>query len=246
MNLNSPYISVVIPAFNEERRLPECLQKIREAFSFCPEISENYEIIVCDNGSTDRTATIAEQSGCKVVFESVNQISKARNKGASVSSAQWLLFIDADSWPPPELMQDIVPLLSDSACIGCGSTIEVVDGPNWFKFVWESKNWSMKTFKWCPGGFILCRRDAFHDAGKFSEEYYLFEELDFVRRLHKLAAKHSQRFLILHQHPFCTSGRRGIGKGFWWWVKFAFKLSLFRGHTVKDKEFAKTYYEGDR
>ena len=246
MNSNSPYLSVVIPAFNEERGLLDSLKKIREALFFCPELSENYEIIVCNNGSSDGTATIAEQFGCKVVFESVNQVSKARNKGASKSTAQWLLFIDADSWPSPKLMQDITPLLSDPRCMGCGSTIEVVDGPKWFKFVWESKNWSMRLFKWCPGGFILCRRSAFNEVGQFSEEYHLFEELDFVRRIKKLAANLNQRFFILHKHPFCSSGRRGSGKGFWWWAKVAFKLSFFRGDTVKDKTFAKKYYEGER
>ncbi len=101
----------------------------------------------------------------------------------------------------------------------------------------------MRTFKWCAGGFVLCRRDAFGEIGGFSEEQYLFEEFDFVRRLQTVGAKRDQRFLILHEHPFSTSGRRGIGKGFWWWAKFAVKLSFFHKSAVRDKDFAKTYYE---
>ena len=246
MGLDVCLVSVVIPAFNEAKRLPLCLHRIREAFRASPEIAAAYEIIVCDNNSTDETAAIADLSGCQVVFEPINQISRARNTGASVASGQWLLFIDADSWPSPDLIKDIVPLLSDTSCIGCGSTIRVVDGPRWFKFVWESKNWSMRTFKWCAGGFILCRRDAFLEIGGFSEEHYIFEELDFVRRLQTLAAKRDQRFLVLHEHPFSTSGRRGIGKGFWWWARFAFKLSFFHKTAVRDKDFARIWYESDR
>jgi len=246
MDVDAILVSVVVPAFNEAQRLPLCIHRIREAFAASPEIAAAYEIIVCDNNSTDDTAAIAERSGCRVIFEPINQISRARNTGASAASGRWLLFIDADSWPSPELIKDIVPLLSDATCIGCGSTIQVVDGPRWFKLVWESKNWSMRTFKWCPGGFILCRRDAFVEIRGFSEEHYIFEELDFVRRLQKLAATRDQRFLILHEHPFSTSGRRGIGKGFWWWAKFAFKLSVFHKSAVRDKDFARIWYEGDR
>lgn len=246
MDENSYILSIVIPAFNEEKRLPQCIQHIREACNASSDLENRYEIIVCNNNSTDSTAALAKELGCSVVLEPINQISMARNKGASVASGQWLLFVDADSWPPPELIEDIVPLLSDKTCVGCGSTIKVIDGPHWFKYVWESKNWSMRTFKWCPGGFILCRRDAFHEVGGFSEEYFLFEEYDFVRRLQKLTASRGQEFLILHKHPFYTSGRRGTGKGFWWWVRFAFMLALFRNSTVRNKNFAKTYYEGDR
>jgi len=246
MRADSYLVSVVIPAFNEERRLPQCIQRIREACSASSEVAAAYEIIVCDNNSTDRTAAVAERFGCRVIFEPINQISRARNKGASAASGQWLMFVDADSWPSPELIADIVPLLSSTNRIGCGSTIRVVDGPRWFKFVWESKNWSMRTFKWCAGGFILCRRDAFLEIGGFSEEYYIFEEVDFVRRLKKLAVTRGQKFLILHEHPFSTSGRRGIGNGFWWWVKFALRLSLFPKWSVRDKKFAKIWYEADR
>jgi glycosyltransferase involved in cell wall biosynthesis len=246
MHTESPVVSIVIPAFNEEKRLRQSVEQIRDACRAAPDIAAAYEIIICDNNSTDATATVAEQAGCRVIFEPVNQISRARNRGASVASGEWLIFIDADSWPSPELIGDLVPLLSDETCIGCGSTIRVIDGPRWFKFVWESKNWSMRIFKWCPGGFILCRRDAFREIGGFSEEHYLFEELDFVMRLKRYAATRGQKFIILHKHPFSTSGRRGIGKGFWWWARFALHLSLFHERSVRDKKFAQVWYKAER
>lgn len=93
-----------------------------------------------------------------VVELSLNLLIRSRErgiKGQVRSTGEWLLFVDADSWPSPELIRDVVPLLRSPDYIGCGSTIRVVDGPWWFKFTWESKNWSMRTFKWCPGGFIL-------------------------------------------------------------------------------------------
>jgi glycosyltransferase involved in cell wall biosynthesis len=56
-------ISIVVPARNEERYLPDCLQSLREQ-----SYTGDSEIIIADNGSTDGTAAIAEDSGAKVVF----------------------------------------------------------------------------------------------------------------------------------------------------------------------------------
>lgn len=240
MQPEQPIVSVVVPAFNEEERLPESLSRIREAIEALPDLA--YELIVCDNNSTDSTAAIAKGAGCKVVFEPINQISRARNRGAGAASGRWLLFIDADSWPSAELVGDMTPILKGSEHIGCGSTVRVVDGPRWFKVTLESKNWSMRTFKWCLGAFILCRRDAFSEIGGFSEEHYLFEELDFVRRLKALGARRGLKFVILSKHPFNTSGRKGTAYGHASWLKFALRLTLFHRKAVRDKAFAEKWY----
>src|SRR5882672_352802 len=72
-------ISVVVPAFNEERLLPGSLLSIRAAMEGFARFGWKSELIVCDNNSTDRTAEIAKSAGAEVVFEPVNQISRARN-----------------------------------------------------------------------------------------------------------------------------------------------------------------------
>jgi glycosyltransferase involved in cell wall biosynthesis len=66
------------------------------------------ELIVCDNNSTDYTADIARAAGATVVFEPVNQIARARNRGAEAATGDWLLFIDADSHPSAGLFTDVV------------------------------------------------------------------------------------------------------------------------------------------
>jgi len=237
-------VSVVIPAFNEEARLPESLRRIRDAFSASPSLT--YELIVCDNNSADATASVAASAGCRVVFEPINQISRARNRGAEAAKGEWILLIDADSWPPPELVGDLILLIANSGCIGAGSTIRVIDGPRWFKYVWESKNWSMRTFKWCPGAFILCRHDAFTEVGGFSEEHYIFEESDFTNRLKALGRRRGQKFFILHEHPFRTSGRRANALPVSGWLVLALKLIFAHKHTVRDGEFAKKWYKPQR
>ena len=78
-------ISIVVPAFNEERLLGESLAQIKSAArAFAPR-GWDFELIVCDNNSTDRTAEIARVAGATVVFEPVNQIARARNSGAAAA-----------------------------------------------------------------------------------------------------------------------------------------------------------------
>src|SRR5882724_6787627 len=100
-------ISVVVPAFNEERLLPATLRSIHAAAAVFSARGWASELIVCDNNSTDRTGEIARAGGAEVVFEPVNQIGRARNRGAEAATGDWLLFVDADSQPGRELMSEV-------------------------------------------------------------------------------------------------------------------------------------------
>src|SRR5262245_9621427 len=83
------------------------------------------ELIVCDNNSTDRTAAIAAAAGATVVFEPINQISRARNAGAARATGDWLVFVDADTHPSPELFADLARVIEDGRCLAGGSTVRV-------------------------------------------------------------------------------------------------------------------------
>src|SRR5258708_38263432 len=92
-------ISVVVPAFNEERLLPGSLSGIRAAMGGFARLGWESELIVCDNNSTDRTAEIAKGAGAQVVFEPVNQSGRARNTGAARAAGGWSFFVGAPSHP---------------------------------------------------------------------------------------------------------------------------------------------------
>jgi glycosyltransferase involved in cell wall biosynthesis len=62
-------ISVVVPAFNEEKLLAETLRSIRAAAEAFTRLGWEFELVVCDNNSTDRTAELARKAGAKVVLE---------------------------------------------------------------------------------------------------------------------------------------------------------------------------------
>ena len=88
-------LSVVVPAFNEEALLPACLESVKAAAAACR--LGDWELVVCDNASTDATARLAAERGAKVVHEPVRRIARSRNAGAAAAAGDWLLFIDADS-----------------------------------------------------------------------------------------------------------------------------------------------------
>src|SRR5262249_11902031 len=123
-NLNELKISVIIPAFNEERRLGETLRQINTALPAFHKRNWETEVIVCDNNSTDRTAEIARAATAKVVFEPVNQIARSRNCGAAAASGDWLIFVDADSHPGPALFGDVADQIASGKCIAGGSTVK--------------------------------------------------------------------------------------------------------------------------
>lgn len=79
-------ISIIVPAFNEEQFLGKTLAQIKAATSALANTGWGTELIVCDNNSTERTAEIAQAAGANVVFEPVNQISRARNSGAAAAT----------------------------------------------------------------------------------------------------------------------------------------------------------------
>ena len=79
-------ISVIIPAFNEERLIGETLRLVKAAMTAFSWRRWATEVIVCDNNSTDRTAELARAGGAAVVFEPVNQIARARNCGAAAAT----------------------------------------------------------------------------------------------------------------------------------------------------------------
>ena len=178
-------LSVIIPAYNESDYLGITLNKLYEAVDGTSIKSSDWEIIVCDNNSTDRTQNIAKQFGAKVIFEPENQISKARNKGAEIATGEWLLFMDADTYPDLNLMKDVIRVTKENKLIGCGSTIRVIDGSRFNRLRLERLNPLYRLLNLSGGAFILCKKTGFTVINGFSEDLYAAEEIDFLIKLKK-------------------------------------------------------------
>jgi glycosyltransferase involved in cell wall biosynthesis len=121
-------LSIIIPAFNEEKLLPATLLAIRSAATVFDEAGWNWELIVCDNNSTDRTAVIAREAGATVVFEPVNQIGRARNTGAAAAKGGWLIFVDGDSEPNAAVFRSTLAHMRNEKIMAGGCIIHFRSG----------------------------------------------------------------------------------------------------------------------
>ena len=91
-------LSVVIPAYNEEKYLPKLLESLERANRQLQTQRPGYpvEVIVVDNCSTDRTVDVAMKYQATVVGEKKRNIAAVRNRGVAVSNGKFLILIDAD------------------------------------------------------------------------------------------------------------------------------------------------------
>jgi dolichyl-phosphate beta-glucosyltransferase len=124
MNASNFDLSIIVPAYNEEPRLPETLQRIAE---YLPTLGLRTEVLVVDDGSTDRTATVAESFHGKLTGLRVLSNGTNRGKGYSVrhgmleSQGDLVLFTDADLSAPIEESEKLLAALNNGHDVAIGS-----------------------------------------------------------------------------------------------------------------------------
>jgi glycosyltransferase involved in cell wall biosynthesis len=235
-------VSVVVPAFNEEKVLAASLGAIRAAMT----AFDDAELIVCDNNSKDRTAAIAREAGAEVVFEPVNQISRARNAGARVARGEWLVFVDADSFPSRELFLHMKEVIAKGNCLAGGATVTFGDTTRAAKVAVCGWNAMSRLLRWAAGSFIFCEARAFRELGGFSEELYAAEEIELFQRLKHRARRQRRSIVILDRHPLLSSDRRLRLTG-WRVVLRHFGLALVTGgRSLRTRKGCGLWYDGRR
>lgn len=239
-------VSIVIPAFNEERLIGETLRQLERACEVFTRIGWSREVIVCDNNSTDRTAAIARAAGAQVVFEPVNQIARARNTGAAAATGDWLIFVDADSHPSPELFADVAGQIQTGRCLAGGSTVRL----DCDSLLARSGAWLWNALsRWrrlLAGSFIFIETAVFRRIGGFSPELFVAEELDLSRRLRQLARVERREVIILHRHPLLTSARKLYLYRRRDHLRFLFRAAFNRKDTLGRREACGPWYDGRR
>lgn len=171
--------------FNEEQLILDCLNSTKESVSANKKPVFTHEVIVVDNNSTGKTAQLARQADAKVVFEPIDQISRARNTGTAAATGDWLLFVDADSLLNPGMVTDILHMIESGKYVGCGSVMHMPDLPWWGTATIGFWTVLSVTFRWASGALVVCRSDAFRDAGGFNQEMFAADEIDLSKLLKK-------------------------------------------------------------
>lgn len=126
-------VCVIITAYNEEKRIGECLNSL---------LQQDYkplEIIVVDDGSTDKTASIAQDHGAIVIQNSHEGTAKSRNKTAAKARGEILVFLDADMTFETDFISKLVSPINEGETKGTFSKLEYVK--NWDKPLARVWNW---------------------------------------------------------------------------------------------------------
>jgi glycosyltransferase involved in cell wall biosynthesis len=239
-------ISIIVPAFNEEKFIARSLRKIKAATNAFSSLGWQSEIIVCDNNSTDRTAEKARAADAMVVFEPMNQISRARNKGASAATGDWLVFVDADSYPSRDLFEDLGVVIHSGCYLGGGAVVRMDRAVGWTRLFIPIWNGLSRLKRWAAGSFVFCEATAFRKLGGFSHELYAGEELEFSERLKKLARESKKQVIILHRHPLVTSARKAHLYSLWEHLGMLLRTLRHRGENLKDRSSCTLWYDGRR
>lgn len=238
-------VSIIIPAFNEEKLLPATLAAIRKAAPALHDAGHTTEIIVCDNNSTDRTSAVATAAGARVVFEPVNQIARARNTGAAAAMGEWLIFVDADSQVSRELFDAVAGALKDDSLLAGGTTVSM-PSPSWVATAGANLwNFVSRFMNWAAGSFIFCRVEAFRTVKGFNQTLYASEEIELFNKLKLLARQRRQRIRILNV-PLVTSDRKLHLYTRWEKISFALRALFRMNATVTSREACAIWYDGRR
>jgi len=238
-------ISIIVPAFNEEKILPACLAAIREATTAFRNSAE-WELILCNNNSSDRTAEIAQAAGAQVVFEPINQISRARNRGASVGTGDWFLFIDADSFPSAALFAALLLALRNPRCAGGGCLLRFDQTQPMVALFLRAWNTVSRVMHWAAGSFVFCDANLFRELGGFSEQLFASEEIDFCRRLKEAARRQKRALSIITEERLLTSARKMHLYTTAEYFRFMVKAALIPGRILTNREQCGIWYSGRR
>jgi glycosyltransferase involved in cell wall biosynthesis len=239
-------ISIIVPAFNEERLLPATLASVKDSLAVVTAAGWEAELIVCDNNSTDRTAELARGAGATVVFEPINQIGRARNRGAEAATGDWLLFVDADSQPSRELFQEMLEAIRSRRYLAGGATVRLDEHSDLGSRVVGLWNAVSRSCRLLAGSFIFCEAKAFRTIGGFSPELFAGEELELSQKLKRLARQQKKKLIILYRHPLITSARKvrlyRPGEFLWLMVK----IVVARRRVLSDRAQCYHWYDGRR
>ena len=180
-------ISVIIPARNEEQFLAECLESLcRLDFP-----RESFEVILVDNGSTDRTLEIAAQFksslGLRILQKTGVPISALRNLGAAAARGDVFAFLDADCRVPPSWLRDATELLRAHGVGVIGAEPLLPENVTWVSRAWLGRRPVEKRGEVTYVGTanFIVSRENFLRVGGFDESLETNEDCEFCHRIHE-------------------------------------------------------------
>lgn len=181
-----PDVTIVIPAFNEERFIGRQLTELRRCTSHMP-----VRIVVADNNSTDRTRELARTSGADEVLAVSGTVAAVRNRGADAARGRVLIFMDADVFPTEEWaarLPKVVERVAQDPALVTGSWVSVPSRPSWIEKYWFEplENGANSHIN---SGHLIVSRELFTTLRGFDAGLRTGEDFDFSVRARALQAR---------------------------------------------------------
>jgi glycosyltransferase involved in cell wall biosynthesis len=182
-----PSVSVVIPAFSRADTIERAIRSVT-AQTF-----HDYEIIVVDDGSTDRTVEVVKAlqvNGLKLIEHGANKgAAAARNTGVAIAHGRWIAFLDSDDfWAPDKLANQIAVLeMAGPAARACVTGFRMINCtvPRVVYLEFTSTDFRKEILFGCsvsPGSTLLVERAVFQSVGSFDENMMRLEDWDWLLR----------------------------------------------------------------
>ncbi len=230
-------LSIVIPAREEEKAISATITQFKS-------ITLPHEIIVSDDGSSDRTAELAGQLANKVVtFSGVRHTpGRTRNAGAKVAHGEFVAFIDADVVVPEAdaFYKRALKHFEDPHIVGvCGPQRALPELETWADRISFGILNAILAFNnnvlhrgEASGKNMVVRKSAFEKVGGLREDIATREDGDFFYRLSKIGRTVYDSSLMVH-HGARRAHRVGWLKLWWIWISNTVYFALFN-KTIAD------------
>ncbi|MCC7549945.1 MAG: glycosyltransferase [Methanobacterium sp.] len=228
-------LSIIIPTFNEEKYLPALLESIkRQDF-------DDYEVIVADAGSQDRTREIAQEWGCKVVDGGMPAV--GRNHGTEKARGDYLLFLDSDVILTRDYLESCVYEFQERELGIAITQITPLSDTFLDKVTHDFANFFMKRVEnikphgaGCYG--IITTKKLHKEVGGFDEDLDFGEDTDYIERIGAIS-----QFRVLRTPKLLVSTRRVQEEGL---RNVAFKYAKstfyqFRGRQITAEDLDYTF-----
>lgn len=220
--------TIIIPTYKEEEYIERCLRSVLEQDYDRSE----YEIIVSDANSPDKTSAIARKFADKVIIDDRKGIAYGRNVGARNAIGNILVFIDADVTLLPSFLRQCHKVFSNQTIVGMTGVARPSDGEIPQRFIYHCTYWLVRLFdiigmSLFPGICVAFRRSVFLQAGGFREDFGVVEDLDLSRRISHIGK------CIVNSHAQASVSTRRLKKHW-------FSITLF--HIYTDLKYLFTGY----
>lgn len=229
-------ISIIIPAYNEEKYIGPCLQSLVRQ-----KTKRSFEVVVVDNNSTDDTKKIAEsfkdKLNIRIITEKQQGRGVARWRGFEEATGDILFSSDADTIIPSEWIERFIKNFKNKKIVAVTSLCNI-DDPSaknkaLFKLVHLIANevYRIALGHYCLYGFSYAiRRNIYIKAGKIDKTLNALDDVDLGKRVKKFG-----KIQLVRNMPVLTSSRRyknGVSRGLLEYVKPLIQVALKKNKLV--------------